>query len=80
MKMKLLLSRRRLSELERPVTRPGALACARMAVRGLFAALIAVGAFMKMDPVGADTMNFTLRRLFVLLAGLLLALAGHSGV
>ena len=43
------------------------------AVCGLFAALIAVGAFMKIViPVGADTMNFTLQWLFVLLAGLLL--------
>lgn len=37
------------------------------------AALIAVGAFIKIViPVGADTMNFTLQWLFVLLAGLLL--------
>lgn len=44
-----------------------------IAVCGLFAALIAVGAFMKLViPVGADTMNFTLQWLFVLLAGLLL--------
>ena len=44
-----------------------------VAVCGLFAALIAVGAFMKIViPVGADTMNFTLQWLFVLLAGLLL--------
>ncbi len=40
---------------------------------GLFAALIAVGAFMKIViPVGVDTMNFTLQWLFVMLAGLLL--------
>lgn len=44
-----------------------------MAVCGLFSALIAVGAFIKIViPVGADTMNFTLQWLFVLLAGLLL--------
>lgn len=44
-----------------------------VAVCGLFTALIAVGAFMKIViPVGADTMNFTLQWLFVLLAGLLL--------
>lgn len=44
-----------------------------VAVCGLFAALIAIGAFMKIViPVGADTMNFTLQWLFVLLAGLLL--------
>lgn len=44
-----------------------------IAVCGLFAALIAIGAFMKIViPVGADTMNFTLQWLFVLLAGLLL--------
>ena len=44
-----------------------------VAVCGLFAALIAVGAFIKIViPVGADTMNFTLQWLFVLLAGLLL--------
>lgn len=43
------------------------------AVSGLFAALIAIGAFMKIViPVGVDTMNFTLQWLFVLLAGLLL--------
>lgn len=42
-------------------------------VCGLFTALIAVGAFIKIViPVGADTMNFTLQWLFVLLAGLLL--------
>ncbi len=40
---------------------------------GLFAALIAVGAFIKIViPVGPDTMNFTLQWFFVLLAGLLL--------
>lgn len=40
---------------------------------GLFAALTAVGAFIKIViPVGADTMNFTLQWFFVLLAGLLL--------
>lgn len=44
-----------------------------LAVCGLFSALIAVGAFMKIViPTGADTMNFTLQWLFVLLAGLLL--------
>ena len=44
-----------------------------MAVCGLFASLIAVGAFIKIViPVGMDTMNFTLQWLFVLLAGLLL--------
>ncbi|MDD3252530.1 MAG: biotin transporter BioY [Lachnospiraceae bacterium] len=44
-----------------------------MAVCGLFAALTAVGAFMKIViPAGADTMNFTLQWFFVLLAGLLL--------
>ena len=72
MKMKLLLSRRRPSEsgtardAYRSITQDAA-------VCGLFAALIAVGAFMKIViPVGADTMNFTLQWLFVLLAGLLL--------
>ena len=72
MKMKLLLSRRRPSEsgtardASRSITQDAA-------VCGLFAALIAVGAFMKIViPVGADTMNFTLQWLFVLLAGLLL--------
>lgn len=72
MKMKLLLSRRRPSEsgtacdASRSITQD-------VAVCGLFAALIAVGAFMKIViPVGADTMNFTLQWLFVLLAGLLL--------
>ena len=44
-----------------------------LAVCGLFASLIAVGAFIKIViPVGVDTMNFTLQWLFVLLAGLLL--------
>ena len=44
-----------------------------VAVCGLFTALIAVGAFIKIViPVGADTMNFTLQWLFGLLAGLLL--------
>ena len=44
-----------------------------VAVCGLFTALIAVGAFIKIViPVGADTMNFTLQWLVVLLAGLLL--------
>ena len=44
-----------------------------VAVCGLFTALIAVGAYIKIViPVGADTMNFTLQWLFVLLAGLLL--------
>lgn len=44
-----------------------------LAVCGLFAALITVGAFIKVSfPVGVDTMNFTLQWLFVLLAGLLL--------
>ena len=44
-----------------------------VAVCGLFTALIAVGAFIKIViPVGADTMNFTLQFFFVLLAGLLL--------
>lgn len=68
MKMKLLLSRRQPSEssASRSITQD-------VAVCGLFAALIAVGAFMKIViPVGADTMNFTLQWLFVLLAGLLL--------
>ena len=41
-----------------------------VAVCGLFTALIAVGAFIKIViPVGADTMNFTLQWLFVLLLG-----------
>lgn len=44
-----------------------------LAVCGLFASLIAVGAFIKIViPVGVDTMNFTLQWLFVMLAGLLL--------
>ena len=44
-----------------------------VAVCGLFTALIAVGAFIKIViPVGADTMNFTLQWRCVLLAGLLL--------
>lgn len=44
-----------------------------LAVCGLFSALIAVGAFLKIViPVGVDTMNFTLQWLFVMLAGLLL--------
>lgn len=44
-----------------------------MAICGLFAALIAIGAFIKIViPVGADTMNLTLQWFFVLLAGLLL--------
>ena len=44
-----------------------------VAVCGLFTALIAVGAFIKIViPVGADTMNFTLQWLFVMLVGLLL--------
>ena len=44
-----------------------------VAVCGLFTARIAVGAVIKIViPVGADTMNFTLQWLFVLLAGLLL--------
>lgn len=44
-----------------------------LTVCGLFAALTAVGAFIKIViPVGADTMNFTLQWFFVLLAGLLL--------
>ena len=38
---------------------------------GLFAALIAVGAFIKIDiPLPLYTMHFTLQWLFVLLAGL----------
>ena len=44
-----------------------------LTVCGLFSALIAVGAFIKIViPVGADSMNFTLQWFFVLLAGLLL--------
>ena len=44
-----------------------------LTICGLFAALTAVGAFIKIViPVGADTMNFTLQWFFVLLAGLLL--------
>ena len=44
-----------------------------LAVCGLFSALIAVGAFIKIViPVGPDTMNFTLQWFFVMLAGLLL--------
>lgn len=44
-----------------------------LTICGLFASLIAVGAFIKIViPVGADTMNFTLQWFFVLLAGLLL--------
>ena len=44
-----------------------------LTVCGLFTALTAVGAFIKIViPVGADTMNFTLQWFFVLLAGLLL--------
>ena len=44
-----------------------------MAICGLFASLIAVGAFLKIViPVGVDTINFTLQLLFVLLSGLLL--------
>ena len=44
-----------------------------LAVCGLFAALITVGAFIRVViPAGADTMNFTLQWFFVLLAGLLL--------
>ena len=40
---------------------------------GLFSALIAVGAFIRIViPAGADTINFTLQWFFVLLAGLLL--------
>lgn len=44
-----------------------------LTICGLFAALTAVGAFIKIViPVGADTMNFTLQWFFVVLAGLLL--------
>lgn len=44
-----------------------------LTVCGLFSALIAVDAFIKIViPVGADSMNFTLQWFFVLLAGLLL--------
>lgn len=44
-----------------------------LAVCGLFSALIAVGAFIKIViPVGMDTMNFTLQWFFVVLAGILL--------
>ena len=44
-----------------------------VAVCGLFSALIAVGAFIKVViPAGADTMNFTLQWFFVLLAAFLL--------
>lgn len=44
-----------------------------LTVCGLFSALIAVGAFIKIViPMGADSMNFTLQWFFVLLAGLLL--------
>ena len=72
MKHKILLLRRQSSE---PDTARGASRSITqdVAVCGLFAALTAVGAFMKIGiPVGADTMNFTLQWLFVLLAGLLL--------
>ena len=72
MKHKILLLRRQPSE---PDTARGASRSITqdVAVCGLFAALTAVGAFMKIViPVGADTMNFTLQWLFVLLAGLLL--------
>ena len=72
MKHKILLLRRQPSEpdtsrsMSRSLTQD-------VAVCGLFTALIAVGAFIKIViPVGADTMNFTLQWLFVLLAGLLL--------
>lgn len=44
-----------------------------LAVNGLFTALIAVGAFIKISiPVQPFPMNFTLQFFFVLLAGLLL--------
>lgn len=44
-----------------------------LAVCGLFAALIAIGAFVKVViPAGADTINFTLQWFFVLLAAFLL--------
>ncbi len=44
-----------------------------VALCGLFAALIAVGAFIKVViPTGADTMNFTLQWFFVMLAAFLL--------
>ncbi len=44
-----------------------------MALCGLFAALVAVGAFIKVViPTGADTMNFTLQWFFVMLAAFLL--------
>ena len=44
-----------------------------IAVNGLFTALIAVGAFIKISiPVQPFPMNFTLQFFFVLLAGLLL--------
>ena len=40
-----------------------------VALCGLFAALVAVGAFIKVViPTGADTMNFTLQWFFVMLA------------
>ncbi len=72
MKLKTLFSRRSAAEadpsgsLSRNITLD-------VTVCGLFAALIAVGAFMKIViPVGVDTMNFTLQWLFVMLAGLLL--------
>ena len=44
-----------------------------VALCGVFAALVAVGAFIKVViPTGADTMNFTLQWLFVMLAAYLL--------
>ena len=44
-----------------------------VALCGLFAALVAVGAFIKVViPTGADTMNFTLQWFFVMLAAFLL--------
>ena len=44
-----------------------------VALCGLFAALIAVGAFIKVViPTGGDTMNFTLQWFFVMLAAFLL--------
>ena len=44
-----------------------------VALCGLFAALVAVGAFIKVViPTGADTMNFTLQWVFVMLVAFLL--------
>lgn len=72
MKLKTLFPRRSSAETDRTrgLSRTITL---DVTICGLFAALIAVGAFMKIViPVGVDTMNFTLQWLFVMLAGLLL--------